>query len=111
MVMREIGIGVKRPPKACEDPNCPFHGTLAVRGKMLEGTVVSIKMSGTVTVERGHLHYAKKYMRYERRRSRILAHNPPCLELKDGDRVRMMECRPISKEVTFVAIEKVLPSA
>lgn len=76
----------------------------------MEGKVVSSKMSGTITVERGHLHYVKKYMRYERRRSKILAHSPPCLELKDGDRVRIVECRPVSKEVSFVAIEKILPS-
>jgi len=111
MVMRDIGIAVKAPQKTCSDPNCPYHGTLPVRGKILDGTVVSTKMSGTVTVERGHLHYVKKYMRYERRRSRILAHSPPCLELKDGDRVRIAECRPVSKEVSFVAIEKILPSA
>ena len=109
--MRELGITVKAPQKTCSDPNCPYHGTLSVRGKILDGTVVSTKMSGTITVERGHLHYVKKYMRYERRRSRILAHSPPCLELKDGDRVRIVECRPVSKEVSFVAIEKILPSA
>jgi len=108
--MREIGVGARAPQKTCEDPNCPYHGTLPVRGKILEGKVVSTKMGRTVTVERGHLHYSKKYMRYERRRSRILAHSPPCLELKDGDRVRVIECRPVSKEVSFVAIEKILPS-
>lgn len=105
--MRELGIGTKPPEKTCEDPNCPYHGTLPVRGKILDGTVVSTKMSGTVTVERGHFQYAKKYMRYERRRSRILAHSPPCLELKDGDKVRIIECRPVSKEVSFVAVERI----
>jgi len=108
--MREIGVEVKPPQKTCEDPYCPYHGTLPVRGKMLDGTVVSTKMSRTITVERGHLQYSRKYMRYERRRSRILAHSPPCLEVKEGDRVRIVECRPVSKEVSFVAIEKILPS-
>jgi small subunit ribosomal protein S17 len=109
--MRQIGIGTKPPQKSCEDPNCPYHGTLPVRGKILDGTVVSTKMGNTITVERGHLQYVDKYMRYERRKSRILAHSPPCLELRDGDRVRIVECRPISKEVSFVAIEKMLPGA
>ena len=108
--MREIGVGTKAPQKTCEDPNCPYHGTLSVRGKTLDGIVASTKMRGTITVERGHLQYSRKYMRYERRRSKILAHNPPCLEIKEGDRVRIIECRPISKEVSFVAIEKVLPT-
>jgi len=35
-----------------------------------------------------------------------MAHSPPCLELSEGDRVRIAECRPISKEVAFVVVEK-----
>jgi small subunit ribosomal protein S17 len=57
-------------------------------------------------VEREYLHYVPKYMRYERRRSRIHAHNPPCINAKVGDRVKIAECRPISKTVSFVVIEK-----
>ncbi|MBT8172356.1 30S ribosomal protein S17, partial [Candidatus Bathyarchaeota archaeon] len=34
------------------------------------------------------------------------AHSPPCLEIKAGDKVRLGECRPISKTVGFVVIEK-----
>jgi small subunit ribosomal protein S17 len=59
-----------------------------------------------VVVEREYLHYVPKYMRYERRRSRIHAHNPPCINAKVGDRVKIAECRPISKTVSFVVIEK-----
>ena len=64
-------------------------------------------MSKTVTVERDYLHYIPKYTRYEKRRSRIMAHSPPCLEIREGDRVKVAECRPISKEVAFVVVEKV----
>lgn len=106
MVMRDIGLGVKGPRKSCDDPNCPFHGHLSVRGKVIDGIVASSKMSRTITVERDYLHYLKKYLRYEKRRSRILAHNPPCLEISEGDKVRIAECRPISKEVAFVVVEK-----
>jgi small subunit ribosomal protein S17 len=94
MVMRKIGLDVAVPRKTCDDPECPFHGNLAVRGKMLTGTVVSAKMSTTVTVERDYLQYMKKYMRYEKRKSRIMAHNPPCVETKEGDVVKIAEvCR------------------
>ncbi|HER54639.1 MAG TPA: 30S ribosomal protein S17, partial [Candidatus Bathyarchaeota archaeon] len=34
------------------------------------------------------------------------AHCPPCLDVKAGDKVRLAECRPISKTVGFVVIEK-----
>lgn len=106
MVSKEIGLGIKGPRKSCDDRNCPFHGRLAVRGKILDGTVATSKMSRTIVVERDYLHYVKKYLRYEKRRSRILAHSPPCLEVMEGDRVRIAECRPISKEVAFVVVEK-----
>lgn len=104
--MSDIGIGAKAPKKSCDDRNCPFHGQLSVRRKFLDGKVVSTKMTKTVTVERDYLNYIRKYMRYEKRRSRIMAHSPPCLEVHEGDRVKIAECRPISKEVAFVVVEK-----
>jgi small subunit ribosomal protein S17 len=106
--MSNIGLDVKSPKKPCDDRNCPFHGHLSVRRKFLDGKVVSAKMTKTVTVERDYLEYVKKYTRYEKRRSRIMAHSPPCLELSEGDRVRIAECRPLSKEVAFVVVEKLI---
>ncbi|MCD6445630.1 30S ribosomal protein S17 [Candidatus Bathyarchaeota archaeon] len=96
----------KKPKKTCDDRNCPFHGDLPVRGRVLEGVVVSAKMDKTVIVRRDYLYYVPKFKRYERRRSRIPAHNPPCIDAKEGDRVRIAECRPISKTVSFVVVEK-----
>jgi small subunit ribosomal protein S17 len=97
---------LKKPKKTCKDRNCPFHGELPIRGRVLEGTVVSAKMNKTVIVQRDYLHYVPKYKRYERRRSRIPSHNPPCINAKEGDRVKIAECRPISKTVSFVVIER-----
>ena len=74
---------------------------------MLEGVVVSDKMMHTVVVERNYLQLVPKYMRYERRRSHIHAHKPPCVETRLGDKVKIMECRPISKSVSFVVVEKI----
>jgi small subunit ribosomal protein S17 len=97
---------LKKPRKSCEDKNCPFHGELAIRGRILEGDVVSAKMEKTVVVRRDYLYYVPKYRRYERRHGHISAHNPPCLEVKDGDKVKIAECRPLSKTVSFVVVEK-----
>lgn len=105
--VRNIGIEVKPPEETCEDPFCPFHGTLPVRGKILEGIVVSSKAQKTAIVERQYLHYLTKFERYERRHSKIAAYNPECISAKEGDRVRIAECRPLSKTKTFVIIEKV----
>ena len=96
----------KKPKKTCDDINCPFHGTLSLRGHSLEGIVVSNKMDKTIIVRRDYLNYVPKFKRYERRRSNVPAHNSPCLEIKAGDKVKLAECRSISKTVSFVVIEK-----
>jgi small subunit ribosomal protein S17 len=101
---RNIGVEVPVPDKACNDKNCPFHGTLSVRGQIIEGVVASDKMQSTVIVEREYLWYLKKYERYEKRTRRYAAHAPPCLNVKAGDHVQIMECRPLSKTVSFVVI-------
>lgn len=100
-----IGLGTKPPAEKCEDEFCPYHGSLRVRGKVLEGRVVSDKMERNVVIERERLYYLKKYERFEKRISRISAHNPPCINAKTGDRVRIAECRPLSKTVAFVVVE------
>ncbi|MCQ2055910.1 MAG: 30S ribosomal protein S17 [archaeon] len=103
---RNIGIEVNPPKTKCSDPNCPFHGNLSVRGQIIDGKVVSVRMDKTAMIERNYLKYDKKYERYEKRTSRHAAHAPVCLELKIGDEVRIMECRPLGKTVSFVVIEK-----
>ena len=97
--------GIPKPKVECNDRNCPFHGTLKVRGRILEGIVISDKMDKTVIVRRDYLKYIPKYKRYERRHSKIHAHLPPCLDAKEGDEVTIAECRPISKTVAFVVVE------
>jgi small subunit ribosomal protein S17 len=104
---RNIGLEVKPPEQECTDKNCPFHGVLPVRGQILEGIVVSDKMDKTVVVQQEYLKYISKYERYERRRSKIHAHNPPCINARIGDFVKIAECRPLSKTKAFVVIEKV----
>ena len=101
-----MAVSLKKPKKTCDDKNCPFHGQLSIRGRTLEGVIVSAKMDKTVIVRRDYLYYVPKFKRYERRHSHIPAHNPPCINAKEGDRVRIAECRPISKTVSFVVIEK-----
>lgn len=99
-------LSFKKPRKSCTDSNCPFHGNLSVRGRALSGLVISAKMDKTAIIRRDYLHYVPKFKRYERRHGHIPAHNPPCLNAKEGDRVRIAECRPITKTVSFVIVEK-----
>ena len=103
---RFIGIDVRMPDKTCTDKYCPFHGTLPVRGQILEGEIVSDKMQSTVVVKREYQRKNYKYERLEKRFSRYLVHSPPCQDAQVGDHVKIMECRPLSKQVSFVIIEK-----
>ncbi len=101
-----IGLNVPEPEAACDDANCPFHGSLSVRGQTLEGTVASTDMIKTVIVEREYDVRVPKYDRYMKRRSRVPAHHPPCLDLSVGDRVRIAETRPLSKTKAHVVVER-----
>lgn len=101
-----VGMEIEPPKEKCSDPKCPFHGNLSVRGKALEGVVVSDKMARTVTVELERMRWVAKYERYERRTSKYHAHNPPCISAKAGDRVKIMECRRLSKTKSFVVVQK-----
>ncbi len=102
---RDIGLDVRAPKNTCDDPHCPFHGQLSVRGQVLEGVVVSTAMQRTAVVERTLLHYVPKFERYEKRRRRYLAHAPNCLAVPVGHRVRIAETRPLSKAVAYCIVE------
>ncbi len=102
---RDIGLDVRAPKEACDDRHCPFHGRLSVRGQTIEGQVVSTAMQRTAVVERTLLHFVPKFERYEKRRRRYLVHNPPCLKIQIGHRVRMAETRPLAKAVSFCIVE------
>lgn len=106
-LVKSVGIeGVEAPSKVCDDQNCPFHGSLRVRGLILDGILIKFRAMRMGVVEREYLYYNTKYKRYERRRSRIHVHIPPCLDVKEGDKVIIGETRPIAKSVSFVVLGK-----
>ncbi|HLG24244.1 MAG TPA: 30S ribosomal protein S17 [Candidatus Nanoarchaeia archaeon] len=103
---KNIGVKLEAPKETCTDDNCPFHGNLSVRGRQLSGTVISAKMRKTAVMEFERLNFVKKYERYEKRRTRLKVHNTDCVNAKEGDKVLVMECRPLSKAKNFVIIQK-----
>ncbi|MEK6876128.1 MAG: 30S ribosomal protein S17 [Nanoarchaeota archaeon] len=78
--------------------------SLSLRGRTFVGTVISTRMQKTVTVEWERKHFLKKYERYEKRKSKVKAHNPESVNAKEGDVVKIMECRPISKTKNFIVV-------
>lgn len=103
---RSIGLDVKAPSRLCDDPNCPFHGSLRIRGKLLTGKVVSVSAKNLAVVQRESTQFNKKYLRYLKKRHKLHAHLSPCFDLKLGDIATVAECRPISKTVSFVVVDK-----
>ena len=48
----------------------------------------------------------KKYERFEKRTSVVSAHLPSCIgDVNIGDNVKVMECRPLSKTVSFCVVK------
>lgn len=107
MKTKNIGIQTNMPKKECEDKHCPYHGSARVRGKIFTGTIIKIPTHRTATVEWPRQFFLPKYERFEKRRTRIKVHLPDCLEAKVGDKVRLVETKPISKTKNFVIIEVV----
>ena len=102
---RNIGLEIDPPSDVCDDPKCPFHGTLSVRGAVIDGVVRNAKMKSTVVVERERWVNVPKYERLKRVTNKYSAHSPPCLAAKEGDKVTIAECRPLSKTVKFVVVK------
>ena len=100
-----LGLNVTAPEETCADADCPFHGELSVRGQTIDGVVASTDMEKTVIVEREYDVYVPKYDRYMKRRSRVPAHHPPCIDLSVGDTVRIGEPRPLSNTKSHGVIE------
>ena len=73
------------------------------------GTVSSDKMQKTVVVRVDRLVLHPKYRRYVRRTSKFMAHDD--LGATTGDRVRIVETRPLSAEKRWRVVEIVQKAA
>ena len=104
---KSIGVDIEAPAEECDSPSCAWHGIVAVRGRIFRGVVRHSKSKNTAMVEWGYHKFIPKYERYERRKTRVTAHNPDCIKAKEGDVVVIGECKPISKTKHFIILCKV----
>ena len=92
----------------CDDKNCHVHGNLKTRGRVFEGRVIR-KFHKRITIEFERMTYIRKYERYKKSKTKIHARLPVCMEdeIHIGDLIKVQECRPLSKMIHFVVIEKI----
>ena len=102
-VVAETGNKIK-----CDDKKCNIHGNLKTHGKIFEGKVIR-KFSKRITIEFERMIYIRKYERYTKAKTKIHARLPDCIseKINIGDSVRVQACRPLSKIIHFIFIEKV----
>jgi small subunit ribosomal protein S17 len=74
------------------------------RRKVRVGQVVSNQMDKSATVQVDRLVQHPKYKKVVRRRSRMMVHDEQN-ELQVGDKVRIMETRPLSKRKRWRLVE------
>jgi small subunit ribosomal protein S17 len=58
-----------------------------------------------IVVSRQYNRLVKKYKRYERSKSKVHAFLPDCITVNEGDIVKIAECKPLSKTISFVVVE------
>jgi small subunit ribosomal protein S17 len=72
--------------------------------RTITGRVVSDKMDKTVSVAVERLIKHPVYGKYIRRTTKVLAHDA-ANECKEGDRVSISECRPVSKNKSWAVVD------
>ena len=92
----------------CNDKYCPIHGNTSTRGRSFKGKVIK-KFPKRVVIEFERTIYIKKYERYAKRKTKLHARLPECMfnKINIGDYIEIKECRPISKIVHFIVINKI----
>ncbi len=74
--------------------------TEQAKGKILHGTVVSAKMKGTIVVAVSRFIKHPKYQKFMEITKRFKADDPGNTK-KAGEKVDIVECRPLSKDKHF----------
>lgn len=96
------------PNTAAAEPTAAAAKNRANRSQKV-GTVASDKMTNTVVVRVDRLVRHRKYRRYVRRTSKFMAHDE--LGATVGDKVRIVETRPLSARKRWRVIEIVQKAA
>ena len=82
-------------------------GLVRARGRIFKGFVTK-KFPARVVVEFERTVYVQKFERYYKKKTRLHARFPKEFEdIKVGDFIKIQECRPLSKIIHFIVVEKI----
>jgi len=106
--MKKIETSREVSRDSCDDVDCPIHGHLKVRGRQFKGYVTK-KFPRRIVIGFERIVKIRKYERYMKKKTKLHARLPKCKEneVKVGDYVLVGECRPLSKIIHFVYIQKI----
>ena len=77
------------------------------RGRIFKGFVTK-KFPARVVIEFERTVYVQKFERYYKKKTRLHARLPKNFEdIKVGDFIKIQECRPLSKIIHFIVVEKI----
>jgi len=99
----------KKTSKKDKQPTLIIGGRpMSLRGRRFKGTVIR-KFPSRVVIEFERTIYIKKYERYSKRKTKLHARLPENMfkEINIGDYIEIIECRPISKIIHFIAVRKI----
>ena len=85
---------------------------VGTRGRVFEG-IVTKKFPKRIVMEFERMIYVRKYERYARLKTKIHARLPEFMEkeINIGDLIKVHECRPLSKIIHFVVVQKLKDAA
>ncbi len=75
-----------------------------MRGMLREGIVKSAKTKKTAVVVVDYVASVSKFSRFRKNRSNIHVHVPSCVSVVEGQKVRIAECRKLSKTKAHVLV-------
>jgi len=79
--------------------------SLAVRGRIFKGYVMK-KFPTRAVIEFERIVHIPKYERYYKKKTKLHARIPENMDINIGDFIKVQECRPLSKIIHFIVIEK-----
>lgn len=96
----------KQPPKAEHAKAIVVHQSIVgAHGRTFEGFVTK-KFPTRVVIEFERTVYVQKYQRFYKKKTRLHARLPAGFDIQIGDYIKIQECRPLSKIIHFIVVEK-----